>query len=114
MLLVEFFLLQVYPLLQFPDGDALGRKLDVGVGRMHFRARGMAHERHANFLQDARLHQASVEGVAEIVETDVAETGVLQRGLPRAFHDADWAVAETDDETRVLPVFEQMLVQPVG
>jgi hypothetical protein len=32
----------------------------------------MSHERHANFLQDARFHQAGVERVAEIVKTDVA------------------------------------------
>src|ERR1035441_304363 len=47
-------------------------------------------------------------------KADVAETGVLQRGLPGALDDADRAVAETDDETRILAVFEQMLVQPFG
>ena len=52
----------------------------------------MAHERHADFLQDAGLHQAGVEGVAEIVETDVAELRVFKRGLPGTLHDADWLV----------------------
>jgi hypothetical protein len=28
----------------------------------------MAHQRHADFLQDASFHQASVEGVAEVVK----------------------------------------------
>jgi hypothetical protein len=39
----------------------------------------MAHKRHAYFLQDASLHQARIEGVAEIVESDVAKRGVRAR-----------------------------------
>jgi hypothetical protein len=57
----------------------------------------MAHERHANFLQDARFHQAGVERVAEIVETDVAELRVLERGFPRTLHDADRLAFVIDD-----------------
>ena len=91
LLLVLLFLLLLvfHPLLQPLDGFALHRKLDVGVGRVNFRACGMAHERHADFLQDAGLHQAGVEGVAKIVKTDVAELRVFERSLPRALHDAD-------------------------
>ena len=59
----------------------------------------MPHERHADFLQDAGFHQASVEGVAEIVKTDVAETGVFQRRLPRALHDADRLPFEVDHQS---------------
>ena len=58
----------------------------------------MAHERHANFLQDAGLHQAGVEGVAQIVKSDVADFGVLQRGFPRALDDADGLALVFDDE----------------
>ena len=73
LLLVLLFLLLVFhPLLELFDGLALHGKLDVGVGRVNFRAWGMAHERHADFLQDAGLHQAGVEGVAKIVKTDMA------------------------------------------
>ena len=58
----------------------------------------MTHERHADFLQDAGLHQAGVEGVAEIVETDVADFGVFERRLPRALDDADRTALIVDDE----------------
>jgi hypothetical protein len=57
LLLVLLFLLLVFhPLLELFDGFALHGKLDVGVCRVNLRAWGMAHERHANFLQDAGLH----------------------------------------------------------
>src|SRR5665213_2779004 len=69
----------------------------------------MAHERHADFLQDAGLHQAGVEGVAEIVETDVAELRVFERGLPRALHDADWLVFVADDQAFGLAVLKYFL-----
>ena len=67
----------VYPGLEFPDGFAFGRKLDVGVRCVHFAAYGMAHERHANLLQDAGLHQAGVEGVPKIVKADVADARIF-------------------------------------
>ena len=59
----------------------------------------MAHERHANFLQDAGLHQASVERVAEIMETDVADARISQCGFPRALDDANRAAPKADDES---------------
>jgi len=37
----------------------------------------MAHQRHADFLQDASLHQAGVKGVPKIMETHVAGGGAL-------------------------------------
>ncbi len=58
----------------------------------------MAHERHADFLQDAGFHQAGIKGVAEIVKTHVADVGVFQCRLPRAFHDADRLAVKFDDE----------------
>ena len=88
----------LHPLFEFPDGFALRRQLDVRVGRMNFRAGGVAHQGHADFLQDARLHQPRVERVAEIVETDVADSGILECRVPRALHDADRASAEVDHE----------------
>ena len=69
----------------------------------------MAHERHADFLQDAGLHEASVERVAEIVETDVAKSCVSQRGRPRAFDDPDWLSLVVDDQPAVLAVFKHKL-----
>ena len=66
----------------------------------------MAHERHADFLQDAGLHQASVKGMAEIVKADVADFGVSERGLPRALNDANWAASKADDEPFRLAVTE--------
>ena len=75
--MLDLLLLLVYPGLEFPDGFALLRKLDVGVRCVHFAACGMAHQRHANFLQDAGLHEAGVKGMAEIVKTDVADARVF-------------------------------------
>ena len=67
----------------------------------------MAHERHADFLQDAGLHQARVEGVAEIMKADVADSCVSERGLPRAFDVANWAAPKADDESFCLAAAEQ-------
>ena len=74
----------------------------------------MAHERHADFLHDAGLHEACIEGVAEIVETDVAEVCVFKRGFPRAFHDADWLVFVADDQAVRLAVLKHILQQAVA
>ena len=71
----------------------------------------MAHERHADFLQDAGLHQAGIEGVAEIVEAHVANTCVFERGLPGSFHDAERLVFVLKDQAFRLPVLKQELEQ---
>ena len=74
----------------------------------------MAHQRHADFLQDAGLHEAGVEGVAKIVEADVADTCVFQRGFPRALDDADRLAAETDVDTFGLALCKQQLTEAPG
>ena len=74
----------------------------------------MTHERHADFLQDAGLHQAGIEGVSEVVETDVAELRVFERSLPRTLHDADWFAFVADDQSFGLAVLNQILQQAVG
>ena len=107
-------LLVLHPLFELLDGFALHGKLDVSVGRVNFRPRGMAHKRHADFLQDAGLHQAGIECVAEIVKADVAELRVFERGAPRALHDADWLVFVADDQAFGLAVLKQKLQEPVG
>jgi hypothetical protein len=100
------------PFLEFSDGFTLHRQLDVGVGRMHPRTCGVAHERHADFLHDAGFHQTGIKRVAEIVETHVADPGILQRRLPGALDDPDWLPSEADDEALLLAVLEQELMQP--
>jgi hypothetical protein len=74
----------------------------------------MAHERHADFLQDSGLHQAGIKGVAEIVKADVADTGVFKPGFPGALHDADRAALKADDQAFRLSIFEQQLFKPTG
>ena len=74
----------------------------------------MAHERLADFLHDSCFHEPRVEGVAEVVETDVAEFRVFERGLPRTLHDADWLVFVADDQACGLAVLKQVLQQPFG
>ena len=100
------------PLFELAYRFALHGKLDVGVRSVDSRSCGMTHERHANFLQDAGLHQASVEGVAEVMKADVADSSVFERRLPRAFDDADRLALIGDDETFRLAALEQKLMEP--
>ena len=78
----------------------------MGVNRVNFRARRVAHERHPDFLEDARFHQAGVERVAEIVKTDVANFCVSKRGCPRAFDDPDLLALVVDDQPAFFPVLK--------
>jgi hypothetical protein len=66
----------------------------------------MTHQCHANLLQDAGFHKPRVEGMAEIVKTDVADTGIFQCGFPRALDDADRLPLVPDDETLILASLE--------
>lgn len=91
-------MLIVDPLIEFPDGFALGREFDVGIERVNGRTCGVPHKRHADLLQDAGLHQARVEGVAKVMKSDMADTGVLQCGLPGALYDVYRLAVELDDE----------------
>ena len=68
----------------------------------------MAHERHADFLQDAGLHQAGVEGVAKIVKTDMAQRRVFKRRLPSALHDAERSAFIAKDQTFGFPMLKQV------
>ena len=74
----------------------------------------MAHERHPDFLEDARFHQAGVERVAQIVETDGAKFGVPKRGCPRAFDGPDRLALVVDDQPSVLAVLKQKLMEPLS
>ena len=72
----------------------------------------MPHQRHANFLQDAGLHQAGVEGVAKIVKADVPNARVLERGLPRTLYDSDLLAVITEYGPLLAPVLQKPLKQP--
>ena len=69
----------------------------------------MAHERHADFLQDAGFHKACIEGVTEIVKTHMTDTGVLQGRFPRALHDAEGLAVVLKDQPLGLTVLKQIL-----
>ena len=86
----------------------------MGIRCVNSRSCGMSHQRHANLLQDAGFHQSSIEGMAEIVKTDMPDAGALKRGFPGAFHDADRAAAEIDHETLWFAVLNQVVEQPLG
>jgi hypothetical protein len=51
LVLLLLLLLVFHPLLELSDGFALHGKLDMGVGRVNFRAWGMTHERHADYTK---------------------------------------------------------------
>ena len=42
----------------------------------------MAHQRHADILNYSGLHEACVEGVPEIVDSEVAQLGALECAQP--------------------------------
>jgi len=96
-LLIKLFSLLVDPSLELRDRFPLHGKLDVGIGGVDLRAWGMTHEGHTNLLQDSGLHEARVEGVAEIMKADMADLGVLQRRFPGALDDADRLAPKADD-----------------
>ena len=102
------------PFFELSYRFALHGKLDVGVRGVDSRSCGMTHERHANFLQDAGFHQASVESVAEIMKPDVADSSVFERRFPRAFDDADRLALVRDDESFGLAALEQKLMEPLS
>ena len=68
----------------------------------------MTHERHPDFLQDAGFHQAGVKGVAEIVETHVADPGIFQRRFPGALHDAQRLALVVKYQARGLTAVKQI------
>ena len=107
-------LLLVDPELEFPDGFTLYRQLDVGISGVHPRSCGVAHERHANFLHDTGLHQAGIKGVAKVVKADVSNRSSSERGLPRAFYDADRSAFVFKDQSLLLAALKQMLQQAPG
>ena len=104
-------LLVFHPRFEFPDRFAFHRQLHMGVNRVHIRASGMPHERHANFLQDAGFHQPSVKGVAEIVKADVADLGAPERRFPRGLHDADGRTPEVENNAFRSALSKQKIVK---
>ena len=74
----------------------------------------MAHERHPDFLEDARFHQAGIERVAQIVETNGSELGVPECRCPRAFDGPDRLGLVVDDQPSVLAVLKQKLMEPLS
>lgn len=72
----------------------------------------MAHQRHADFLQDAGLHQAGVEGVAEVVETDVANPAVFEGRFPGGLENPDLLSAVAENNVLVLAGARKLLEEP--
>lgn len=91
--------------MELADRFALHRKFDMGVNGVDFGCGRVAHERHADLLEDAGLHQSCCECMSEIVETDMPDLGVLQGRFPGALYDADRVAAKLDHEALGLAVF---------
>ena len=104
-------LLFLHPGFELADRFALGRQFDVGVNGVNFGCGRVAHQSHPHFLEDASLHEAGVEGVAEIVKADVADTGVSQRSLPSSFYDADGLAVKLDHEALGVLAFTKEFIQ---
>ncbi len=102
------------PEFQFSDCFPLGRKFDVGVDRIHVLATRMAHEGFPHFLHDAGFHEACVEGMAKIVETEVAEPGAADGCLPGGLDPTDWSTLVGEDQPFRLRVHFEEREEPFG
>lgn len=71
----------------------------------------MAHQRHADFLQDAGLHQPSVKGVPEIVKPKMPDLGVSQSRRPSALDNPHPAAVEVDDQAFRFSMLVEVCVQ---
>jgi len=114
LLALWFGALLVHPDLELRDGFALHGELDVGIGCVDGLAGGVAHEGHADLLQDARLHEPGVEGVAQVVEADVADARPPQGAAPPALDDADGLALVGDDGALALAARREEPVEAVG
>ena len=114
LLCFQFLGLLADPHVELLDCFPLDGQLDMRIGGVDSRTWGMAHERHANFLQDAGLHQARVEGVTKIVKTDVAQASILERRLPSALYVLNRLAIVGKDDPTGLVVLKQVLQQPGG
>lgn len=114
MFLLEFLLLIAHPHFELANCAALGRQFDMGINSVDFGSGRVAHQCHADFLEDAGLHEPSVEGVAEIVEADVADTGFLQSGSPRALYDVDWLAVVFDYKALGFALLPEAVAEPFG
>lgn len=98
---MNFFLLALLcldPGFELPDGFALHRQLDVGVEGIDFVTRGVAHQGFPDVLQNTRLHEARVEGVAKIVKTEVATARSANGRLPGRFDPVDLKALEGENQ----------------
>ena len=59
----------------------------------------MAHQRHADILNYSGLHEARVEGVAEIVDSEMAQLGALERAQPALSDPRQRLAPEGEDDS---------------
>src|SRR5437016_14250556 len=74
----------------------------------------MAHQRHANFLHDAGLHQPGVESVAEIMKPHVPDACFFESRPPCRLDDLDRVAAELNQQTARLALRAEQLEQARG
>ncbi len=80
----------------------------MGVDGIYVLATRMAHEGLPHFLHDARFHEARVEGVAEVVKAEVAESGAANGRLPGGLDPLDRSAFEGEDQPfRLLGFFKE-------
>jgi len=100
------------PGFKFANGFALDGSFDVRVDRVHVLAAGVSHQHLANFLQNPGFHQARVEGVAQVMEPEVAEACPSQRRLPAGLEPMNRPAIEGEDDSFRLPICFQELAEP--
>jgi hypothetical protein len=87
------------PSLEFADGIALHRQLDMGVQGIHFLAGAVAHEGLAYVLHDTGFHKACVEDVAKVLKTEITDARSPDSSFPGGLDSADGPSFERENES---------------
>jgi predicted RNA-binding protein with PUA-like domain len=77
-------------------------------------AERVAQEGHAHFAYDSQLEQTGVEGVAQVVEADVADSGPANRCPPAGFQVSDRFAMESENEAVRFLLFKEQAKNAVS
>ena len=89
------------PSIELSDGLPLQRQLDVLIAFVDV-PKGVSQKRHANLTGNRELKQSSVEGMAQVVESDIADSSPAESRLPAGFDTLDWLPCKRKDQAGIL------------
>lgn len=89
-------------------------QLDVGVTVVDVITDGMPHKHLADVLDHSALHQPAVEGVAQVVKSEITDARAADSGLPCGLDVAHGLAIACEEQAFLLAFCEKELVDPVG